>query len=241
MNVSPRVVAIIPARGGSKGLPGKNIMDLCGKPLIAYTIDAARASVSVQAVIVSTDDEAIATVARRAGANVPFLRPPHLATDTAHTPPVILHALDFLERRGEQYDIVVTLQPTSPLRTSAHIDRAVALLAPSDADSVVSVRPTEYPPYWMVRLADRARIAPFVDDGTDYFTLERQQLPATYQINGAVYATRRDALVTEARIITRRCAGFVMDAEDALDIDTREDLDRIAAVLHRRASVHVPA
>lgn len=229
-----RIVAIIPARGGSKGLPGKNVIPLCGKPLIAYTIDAARQSATVDAVVVSTDDEAIASAARRAGAEVPFLRPAHLATDTAHTPPVILHALEFLEQRGDRYDVVVTLQPTSPLRCAEHIDRAVQLLASGGVDSVVGVRRTEYPPYWMVRM-EGDRMVPFVQDGIDYFRWERQELPKTYQINGAVYVTRRDALIAEGKIITERCSVLVMDDESSHEIDTHADLERIAVIMRSRA------
>lgn len=224
------VVAIIPAKGGSKGLPGKNIADLNGRPMIAYTIDAALKSKYIDRVVVSTDDEKIAKISRECGAEVPFLRPKNLAQDTTHTPPVIEHAVRFLEKGGFKVDIVLTLQPTSPLRVSKQIDEAITFMAKSRFSSVVSVRPTDYPPYWMVKVKDNKAV-PFVDDGTDYYRKERQQLPRTYQINGAVYATRRDVLAKEKVVISRNCGAVVMDNITSLDVDTYEDLERINKVL----------
>jgi|GEM_PF-361179 len=222
---SQKVLAVIPARGGSKGLPGKNIIDLAGKPLIAHTIKAAKQSRYIDRCIVTTDDDAIADAAREHGAEVPFKRPAYLAEDVTHTPPVIEHAVQFLESVGDRYDIIVTLQPTSPLRKPEHIDEALEKLVGSSAESVVSVKPSEYPPYWMVTLGEGGACS-FVQDSVDYFKKERQELTPTYQINGAVYATRREAL-RRGLIITHPFDAMEMDAVSSMDIDTQEDLDRV--------------
>lgn len=225
-----KVVAVIPARGGSKGLPGKNIVDLCGKPLVAYTIEAALRSRYIDRVLVTTDDRRIAEVSKRFGAEVPFMRPKYLAKDTTHTPPVIEHAIRFIERDDYRADFIVTLQPTSPLRSVAHIDGAVKLLYNSRFGSVMSVKDAEYPPYWVVKVK-RKRAYPFVDGDTDYFRKERQQLPKTYQPNGAVYVTRRNTLLEEGLIISKNCGVIAMDKTSSLDVDTHEDLKRIRKVM----------
>jgi len=227
------VIAVIPARGGSKGLPNKNILDLEGKPIIAYTIEAALKSRYVDRVIVSTDSPEIAGVARQFGAEVPFMRPAELATDTAHTPPVIEHAVSFLEAEGFSPDFVLTLQPTSPLRKAGHIDQCVELMA-KGYHSAVTVKPSEYPPYWMVTMEGNKAV-PFVNDGTDYTLLERQELRKTYQINGAVYVTKRNILKQKGVIIDfKNCGVCEMEHKESLDIDTAEDWERIRLVLKRR-------
>lgn len=224
------VIAVIPARGGSKGLPGKNIVDLCGKPLIAYTIEAALKSRYIDRVIVSTDSKKIAKISEALGAEVPFLRPAYLAGDTTHTPPVIEHAVRFIEKQGCRVDLVVTLQPTSPLRKSEQIDKAVELMHRSHSDSVISVKAADYPPYWVVKIK-RNKAIPFVDDGIDYFRKERQQLPKTYQINGAIYVTRRNALLKKKVIVPNNCGVIVMDEKTSLDVDTDADLERIRKII----------
>ncbi len=232
---SLNVVAVIPARGGSKGLPGKNVIDLCGKPLIAYTIEAALQSKYIDRVVVSTDAPHIAKIARRYGAEVPFLRPRSLALDTAHTPPVIIHAIRFLEKHSYGVDIVVTLQPTSPLRESRQIDQAIERLVTSRCGSVASAKPAEYPPYWLVKIRGHKAI-PFVNDGVNYFNKERQQLPKTYQLNGAIYVTRKNRLLESGNIITERCGIVLMDDITSSDIDTYSDLEKIAGIVKKRRS-----
>ncbi|HLE57406.1 MAG TPA: acylneuraminate cytidylyltransferase family protein, partial [Rhodothermia bacterium] len=140
MTTSTRVLAVIPARGGSKGVPRKNLVQLCGRPLIAYTIEAGLSAKSVSRLVVSTEDEEIASVARSLGADVPFIRPATLATDAAQSLPVVQHAVQAVEEfEGAPYEVIVMLQPTTPLRTADDIDSAVTLLLESGADSVVSV------------------------------------------------------------------------------------------------------
>lgn len=223
------VVGIVVARGGSKGLPGKNLCRLGGRPLVAYTILAARRARTLDRVILSTDSPEIARIGERYGAEAPFLRPKHLARDTTHTPPVIEHAVRHLERReGYRVDIVVTLQPTSPFRQPEHIDRGVRMLAANPRlDSVITVKDAAVPPYWVFR-SRRGRLYPFVNDGTDYFLKERQQLKPTVQPNGALYVTRR-TLLARRRILVSAFdggrTGYVrMDGLTSVDIDGPMDL-----------------
>lgn len=229
-----KVIAVIPARGGSKGLPGKNIVDLCGRPVIVYTIEAALRSSYVDKVLVSTDDDRIAAIAKKYGAEVPFIRPKYLALDTAHTPPVIEHAVHFVERRGWKADYVVTLQPTSPLRTAHQIDEAITLLHRSHLDSVMSVKETGFPPFWTVCVT-KGRAVPLVNNGVDYFRKERQQLPKTYQPNGALYVTKRSVLLKKKVVIARNCGVVIMDERTSMDIDVREDLEQIRSAIRTDA------
>ncbi len=224
------VVGVVVARGGSKGLPGKNIRPLRGKPLLAYTLEAARAARRLDRVILSTDAPEIAEVGKKYGAEVPFLRPKRLARDRTNTPPVIEHAVRYLEEH-ERYrvDIVVTLQPTSPLRRSEHIDAAIKLLLENPRfDSVISVREEViFSPFWMFRAKGKI-LVPFVDDGTDYSLKERQELPKVYQPNGAVYVTRRELLREKGVVFSAYAGGrtgfTIMDSVSSLDIDSHLDL-----------------
>jgi CMP-N-acetylneuraminic acid synthetase len=227
------VVAVIPARAGSKGLPGKNIRKLLDKPLIAYTIKAALQSKFIDRTIVSTDGKKIADVARRYGAEVPFLRPAHLATDTAHTPPVIEHAISYLEK-NENYkvDIVVTLQPTNPLRRAEHIDLGIKKFLKASTDSLIGVKEA-FPPWWLFKPKGN-RVIPFIEfkKGVNALNLERQQLPKVYQVNGALYVTKRDYLRRANSLVNQKsCAYLLMDEESSLDVDTPLDFKIIEQVL----------
>src|SRR5690606_26912718 len=146
-----RVLGLIPARGGSKGIPRKNIRLLCGKPLLQYTVEAALGAVRLTRIILSTDDEEIAEVGRACGVEIPFLRPAELARDDTPTLPVVKHAVQWLETRGEYFDAICLLQPTNPLRRSEDIDNCIDLLERSHADAVVSVAPVpvKYNPHWV--------------------------------------------------------------------------------------------
>lgn len=228
-------LAIIPARGGSKGIPGKNIVPLLGRPLVAYTIEAARKSRWIGRVLVSTDDPEIAAASKRFGAEVPFLRPAELARDETPTLPVLQHVLAQL-KSAEKYEpeIIVLLQPTSPLRRVEDIDRAVALLHQTGADSVVSLCAAEHSPYWMNRL-EGDRVLPFLDNVPEYE--RRQDLPPVYRLNGAVYATRRRILMEQDRLLGEDTRGIVMDAESSVDIDTPLDLRIAMLILQERQHV----
>lgn len=225
-------LAIIPARGGSKGLPRKNLQRLSGKPLIAHTIEAARVARSLQRIVVSTESPEIAEVGRQYGAEVPFLRPPELAGDETPTLPVLQHVLAKLEAtEGCTPEIIVVLQPTSPLRRAEDIDRAVDLLERSGADSVVSLCAAEHHPAWMKRL-EGDRVLPFLENAPEY--TRRQDMPPVYRLNGAIYISRRRILMQENRILGQDTRGLVMDAESSVDIDTLFDLKLADLIMQER-------
>jgi CMP-N,N'-diacetyllegionaminic acid synthase len=211
-------VAIIPARGGSRGLPGKHLRLLGGEPLIVHTIRAASGADRVDRVVVSTDDPSIARVSQRAGAEVPFLRPVALARDETPTQPVVAHAVEWLEARGERVDLVVTLQPTSPLRGSDEIDAAIGLLDDASVDSAVSVAATDLPLSVLGQLqGDRfVALAPAAD-------ARRQAVAQAHRITGGVYVTRR-RLLAAGRLLGDRPAALVVPPETAVDVDTADDL-----------------
>lgn len=219
------VLGIIPARGGSKGIPGKNLAPVDGSPLIAYTIEAARQAKLLTRCVVSTDDENIASVARGLGADVPFLRPAALATDDALTFPVLLHALEHVEREdGRAYQIVVLLQPTTPLRTAEDIDEGVRMLTDRGADSVVSVVDVGgHHPFRMKRLLDDGRLVNYIDQGFEDMR-PRQQLPPVYIRSGALYITRRSVMMEQQRLIGDRCFGLVIPPERSINVDQTTDL-----------------
>ncbi|MEO0462655.1 MAG: acylneuraminate cytidylyltransferase family protein [Pseudomonadota bacterium] len=209
-------LALIPARGGSKGIPRKNVLDLAGKPLIAWTIEAALGANSVSRVVVTTDDAEIADIAREHGAEVPFMRPADLASDTAPGIAPVMHALGELP----QTDALVLLQPTSPLRTAAHIDSALALAHARGAPSLVSVRAVEEHPAHMFRLGDNERLSPYAPDD---ITPRRQDLPPLWLLNGAIYFAEADWLRESGALVAPETIGFPMDARASVDIDTQLD------------------
>ena len=212
------IVCIVPARGGSKGIPGKNIKELHGKPLIAYAIAAARASKYIDRIIVSTDDQKIADVAIAWGAQVPILRPSRLAQDSTPTLPAVLHMLEHLKRvEGYEPDMHVLIQPTSPLVQSEDIDRTIETLMRTKMDSCVTVSEVSQKPERMYALKGAA-LKPYVSKGK---TAPRQKLPKLYHLNGAVYATL--VKVLPKGIIAKRTSGVVMPLERSVDIDTMLD------------------
>jgi N-acylneuraminate cytidylyltransferase len=213
-----KVLALIPARGGSQRLPGKNILSVCGRPLLAWSIDAARGSRCIDRVVLSSEDEAIIAAARACGCEVPFRRPDVLASDTASTTDVVLHALDALPG----YDVVVLLQPTSPLRTASDIDAACEKFATSSAPACVSVSRVEQNPYWMYRLGDDDALLPIIEPSE---AARRQDLPDVYMLNGAVYIAATAWLRQTRTFLTRDTVAHVMPVDRALDIDTAADLE----------------
>ena len=187
------MIAIIPARGGSKGLPGKNIKKLCGKPLISYAIECARNSRHVDRVVVSTDDEMIADVARNFGAEVPFLRPAFLATDSSQAVDNYIYTVDRLSREGNvDIDEFVVLLPTSPLRTSDDVDRAIELFYEKNADSVVSYTPEAHPVRWHKYLNEDNSFENIFDETI----ANRQEIRTSYYPNGAIYVFRTEMIKT---------------------------------------------
>jgi CMP-N,N'-diacetyllegionaminic acid synthase len=225
------VLGVVPARGGSKGIPHKNLASVAGRPLLAYTADAVRASRRLTRTIVSTDDETIADSARQLGFEVPFMRPAALAEDAAPMLPVLQHADREMTARGFTADVVVLLQPTSPLRRAEHIDGAVDLLAETGADSVVSVMevPHQFSPASVMRM-DGTRLVPFMEGE---LITRRQDKPRTWARNGpAVLAVRADVL-RSGSLYGTDVRPLVMTARDSLDLDTPEDLEWLEAWLAR--------
>lgn len=218
------VVAVIPARGGSKGIPRKNLVRIAGRPLIASTIGAAREAASVDRVLVSTDDSEIASVARELGAEVPFLRPPGLADDAAPILWVLQHALAWLESRSVVVEALVLLQPTSPLRTGRHIEEAIALFRSTPASSVVSVVevPHQFNPVSVMKLSTQGTLTPFFKD--QVFATRRQDKPKAYARNGPAVLVSHPDTLRSGELYGISCLPYLMSQEDSLDIDTPQDL-----------------
>ena len=215
-----KILVVIPARGGSKGIPRKNIKPFAGKPLIYYTIDTARAIVPDEDICVSTDDDEIIQVVEDYGLKVPFKRPEELATDTAGTYEVLLHALDFYEKEGKHYDVVLLLQNTSPFRTAEHVREALALFTP-EVDMVVSVNECAANPYYCVFEEDNNGFLHVCKgDGTIF---RRQDAPKVYEYNGAIYAINPQSLKQMPLNKFSRRIKYVMDEQSSLDLDTMND------------------
>ncbi len=231
-----KILAIITARGGSKGIPQKNTRELLGKPLIAYSIQAALQSRTLNKIIVSTDNETIAHISKKYGAEVPFLRPKHLATDTATSLSVLQHAVSYLaEKEGYLADIIVCLQPTSPLRSAGDIDQAVTLCMNTGADSVVSLCKVEHHPYWMKKVVE-GRVYPLMEVDDEEYP-RRQDLSPAYQLNGAIYVTRKKILMEEERVLGEHTLAHIMSQERSIDIDTPIDLKLAELIMKGEATL----
>lgn len=211
---------VIPARGGSKGIPHKNIKPLAGKPLIYYTIDVARSICPDEDICVSTDDPEIIQVVEDYGLKVPFVRPAELATDTAGTYEVLLHAMDYYEKRGCSYDAVILMQATSPFRTAQHVREALTLYH-SGIDMVVSVNETATNPYYNCFEDDANGFLKKTIDAT--LLVRRQDAPTTYEYNGAIYVMNPDSLRKTHMHMFQRRVKYVMDELHSLDIDNMLD------------------
>lgn len=215
-----KYLVVIPARGGSKGIPRKNIKPFDGKPLIYYSIDAARAIAPDEDICVSTDDDEIIQVVEDYGLKVPFKRPAELATDTAGTYEVLLHALDFYESKGNHYDALVLLQNTSPFRTAEHVKEALKLYTPS-IDMVVSVKECAANPYYCV-FEENAEGFLHVSKG-DGTIFRRQDAPKVYEYNGAIYIINPESLKHQHMHQFKKRVKYVMDAMSSFDLDTITD------------------
>lgn len=227
---SLRILGLIVARGGSKGVPRKNVAELGGQPLIAWTVQAAKASTVLTRVLLSSEDSEIIEAARLAGCEVPFVRPEELAADSTPGIEPVLHALDAL---GEEFDLVVLLQPTSPLRTAEDIDAAVGLLLESGASTCVSVTPAAHGVEWMFSLDRDDRLMPLASgDRPD----RRQDLAQAYVLNGAVYVARPETLRERRTFLTSDTVAYVMPPERSLDVDTPFDLELVRALVAWRAT-----
>ena len=224
-------LGIIPARGGSKGIPGKNLRSVAGRPLLAYTAAAARASRRLTRTVVSTDDPAIADAARGLGLEVPFMRPADLALDTTPMLPVLQHAARAMREAGFSADALVLLQPTSPLRRAEHIDAALELLESTGADSVVTVVevPHQFNPVSVMRV-EGGRLRPYVEGP---LITRRQEKPRVYARNGPAVLAVRAAVVDRGTLYGDDCRPLVMPPEESVDLDSPADIPYLEFLLSR--------
>lgn len=218
-----RILGLIPARGGSKGVPRKNIRYLAGRPLLAYTADAALNAKRLSRVVLSTEDMEIASVGRECGLEIPFMREANLAEDSTPTLPVVIHALKSLEELGDTFDAVCLLQPTNPLRRAVDIDNCVELFEQSTADSLISVRrvPSEYNPKWVYWRDPQGRLS--ISTGDDEPISRRQDLPDAYHRDGSVYITRTDIIMDRQSLYGDQTLGYEIPEQFSVNIDTEDD------------------
>ena len=222
------ILAIIPARGGSKGLPGKNIKELNGKPLIAYTIEAAKKSKYIDRVVISTDDKEIADTSKTYGGEIPCLRPDELSKDNSPTIDCVIHMLNYLKEK-ESYvpEYVALLQCTSPLRDYNHLNEAIEKLIKTKKDAIVSVCEAEVNPYW-TNVFEGDDLKYFIEEGRKI--TRRQDLPKVYRGNGAFYIVKTSVLITERTVEPENLTGYIMSNEASIDIDTIMDF-KIAEIM----------
>lgn len=225
------VLAIIPARGGSKGLPGKNIKELCGKPLISWTIEQALKSKYVDNVFVSTDSEKIAKIAKECGANVPFLRPDELAADDSLTSDAILHVLEQLSMKGESYDYFALLEPTSPLRKSDDIDDAISMIVQNtDADSLVSVGEVHMEHPMIVKKIDaKGFVAPYISNIVKIH--QRQQADEAYFPYGVIYISKVSEFKKNRTFYTKKTVPYFIERWQNYEIDDQLDFMIIEQIM----------
>lgn len=225
------ILVIIPAKGRSTGVPGKNMRLLAGKPLIVYTIETAKKARKVNRILVSTDDPKIKEISEKCGAEVPFLRPEELAKDNTPGIDPIIHALNWLEEK-ENYrpEIVVLLQPTSPLRSGRDVDNAIDLFFEKKADAVVSVCLSETHPYWMKEVDNDGRMSAFINNET----AKRQELPPIYQLNGAIYISKVPVLLEKRTFCPEKTFAYIMPRERSVDIDTQLDFEFAEFLMGRK-------
>ena len=223
-----RVLAVIAARGGSKGLPRKNVLNAGGKPLIAWSIEAAKGSRFIDRTVLSSEDAEIIEVAKRWGCEVPFVRPAELATDEAPIEDALIHALDQI---GESFDYVVLLQPTSPLRRATDIDEAIETCHASGAPACVSVAVPAKSPYWMFTVDEKGRMRRLIETAGP--THRRQDLPPVFAANGAVYVMAVPGFRESGKIYSPEAVAHVMAPERSLDVDSAIDLALLGALLEK--------
>ncbi len=222
------MIAIIPARGGSKGLPGKNIKLLNGKPLIQYTVEAALNAQCIDRVIVTTDDIDIANAARKAGAEVPFMRPEELASDTARAVDVYIHAVEFLMNQSHSHiKKFIVLLPTAPLRVAKHIDEAYDLFKRTKADTLIAVTKAETPPSWYMRQHTDLRIENAGFGLSESIVDNRQENDDYYIPNGSIYILDYELLKNQRTYYSNNTVGYVMDRRTSVDIDTLDDFNYV--------------
>ncbi len=230
------ILALIPARGGSKGVPRKNIRPLLGKPLLAWTIEEAKKSRRISRIVVSTEDREIADVAVKFGAEVPFLRPEELARDESPAMDCVIHALQWL-KNNQTYnpDLLLLLEATAPLSTVDDIDNAIEILLSkgNEIDAVVGIREVSEHPFWMSTIDEKGFIRDFVKTDREY--TRRQDLPPVYMVNGAIYLCKTELLLKERTFTPQRTFGFIMPLERSIDINNEIEFRLAELYLKKRS------
>lgn len=229
-----RILGLIPARGGSKGVPGKNIKLLGGKPLLQYTSEVALQSKYLSKVVLSSDDEAIIKIAKEIGIEVPFKRPSNLAKDSSPTLPVIKHVLDYYRSIGEEFDAVCLLQATSPFRNVAFLDEAIQKFIYKDTDSLISVQevPHEYNPHWTFELNEQEGLK--IATGENEIISRRQELPKAYHRDGSIYITKTKVIERENSMYGRSISYIESPKFFHVNIDTQEDWKKAEIILREK-------
>jgi len=222
-------LAVIPARGGSKRIPNKNVIELNGKPLIAWTIEAAKKSKYIDEIILSTDSEKIAKIASKYRINIPFIRPTNLSSDKARSIDVLIHAVNSMKENNKNYDFTLMLQPTSPLRDNNHIDESIEYLFEKKANSIIGVTKLNHPIEWANKLPQDFSMKNFFDQNN--IIKRSQDYDASYLVNGAIYIIKNSILLEEKKLfLNENCYAYEMDISKSIDIDTKQDL-KMAEVL----------
>lgn len=225
-----KIIAIIPARSGSKGLPDKNIKSVCGRPLMDYTIKAAIDSECFETVMVSTDSEKYAEIAKKCGADVPFMRSAITSGDEAGSWDVVREILNNYKKKGIIYDYVALLQPTSPLRSAMDIRMAIKMLDEDSVNNVVSVTETEHPVQWCFTLPADLEMVEYAK--SPYNNMRRQDLKKHYQENGAIYLVNANKIINDDyNLYEDKCFAYIMPRERSIDIDTKLDLIVLKAII----------
>lgn len=225
------ILALIPARAGSKRLPGKNIKLLAGKPLIAWSIEEAKKSKYIDRIVVSTDDQKIAEISRKHGAEIPFLRPEHLARDESKGIDVVLHVIEWMEKTNQPYDLIMLLQPTTPLRKLEDIEQAIKLLFSKNAQAIISVCQAQHHPYWANTLPKDGCMKDFIKN--DVRDKNRQSLSKFYRLNGVIYLAYCNYIKAGKSFFGNKTYAYVMPAEKSVDIDTELDFKFAEFLLKR--------
>jgi N-acylneuraminate cytidylyltransferase len=221
------IIALIPARGGSKGVPQKNIKNISGNPLISFSIISGLESVHINEMYVSSENRKIQEISKKFGAKI-IKRPSNLAKDDSKTIDVVLHTINSLEKKKIDIDILVLLQPTSPLRTSIDIDNAIDTFINNDCESVISVSELEHSPYWSLKLKNNFLTPNF---GEKYFKMRRQELPKLYSPNGAIFISTPEYLRTNKTFYSKKALPYIMPSERSIDIDTELDFKMAEMIL----------
>ena len=224
-----KILAVIPARGGSKGIPRKNIIDVAGKPLMAWSIEASLSSRYISKTVVSSDDDEILEIAEKYGATC-IKRPSNLATDKAGSEGLIIHAIELENQAGNFYDYVMLLQPTSPLRGVAEIDESIKMLLDSEAKALISVYVPEHTPYKAFKLNANGKLEGLIDNKTPF--MRRQDLPQTFMPNGAIYLIETEKFLKSASLFCEDATvAYEMSREKSVDMDVRDDVMLIERIL----------